>query len=154
MTVQNPPEHYHSLTVYLGMERAAEAIEFYKKAFGATEEFRLNSPDGRVGHAALRIGNSMLMLSEPCEQGMFDSPRSEGKTSFGLYLYLENADEVFGTAIEAGGIEIMPVADQFYGDRSGTLKDPFGHVWFVATHTQDLTPDEIRRRAEEMFKQG
>jgi PhnB protein len=152
MNVQNPPEHYHSLTVYLGVERAAEAIEFYKQAFGAVEAFRLDTPDGRVGHAALRIGNSMLMVSEPCDQGLFGSPKSEGKVTFGMYLYVEQADQVFRQAIEAGAQEVMPVTDQFYGDRSGTLKDPYGHVWFVASHTQDLTPDEIRQRAAEIFK--
>lgn len=154
MTVQNPPEHYHSLTVYLGVERAAQAIEFYKKAFGAVEEFRLDSPDGRVGHAALRIGNSMLMLSEPCDQGIFASASGEGKATFGMYLYVDNVDEVFNRAIAEGGEQVMPVADQFYGDRSGTLKDPYGHVWFVATHTQDLSSDEIRKGAEEMFRQS
>lgn len=154
MTVQNPPEYYHSLTVYLGVKRAAQAIEFYKKAFGAVEEFRLDSPDGRVGHAALRIGNSMLMLSEPCDQGIFASASGESKTTFGMYLYVDNVDEVFNRAIAAGGEQVMPVADQFYGDRSGTLKDPYGHVWFVATHTQDPSPDEVRKGAEEMFRQS
>lgn len=151
MNVQTPPEHYHSLTAYLGVERAAQAIGFYQQAFGAKVEFRLDTPDGRVGHAALRIGNSMLMLSEPCEQGFITSPQRLGKVSFGLYLYVDNVDQVFATALAAGAEQLMPVTQQFYGDRSGTLKDPFGHVWFIATHTEELSPEEIHRRGEEMF---
>jgi PhnB protein len=154
MSVQPIPEGYHSLTVYLGVQKAAQAIEFYKKAFGAIEDFRLDAPDGRVGHAALRIGSSMLMLSEPCEQGALGSPDIAGKPPFGLHLYVEDADATFRRALDAGAQQLTPVTDMFYGDRTGTLKDPYGHCWFIATHKEDLSPDEIRRRAEEMFKQG
>jgi PhnB protein len=154
MNVQAIPEGYHSLTVYLGVKEAAQAIEFYKKAFGAIEDFRLDTPDGRVGHAALRIGSSMLMLSEPCEQGALGSPDQTAKPPFGLHLYVKDADAVYQRAVDAGAESLTPVADMFYGDRTGTLKDPYGHCWFIATHKQDLTPDEIRKRAQEMFKQS
>lgn len=153
MSVQAIPECYHSLTVYLGVREAAQAIEFYKKAFGATEDFRLDTPDGRVGHASLRVGDSMLMLSEPCEQGALGSLDKTGKPPFGLYLYVEDADATYQRALDAGAEQLVPMADMFYGDRTGTLKDPFGHCWFIATHTEDLSPDEIRKRAEEMFRQ-
>ena len=154
MSVQPIPDDYRSLTLYLGVKGASEAIEFYKKAFGANEDFRLDTSDGRVGHAALRIGSSMLMLGEPCDEGVLGSPAANSKAASGLYLYVEDADQVFNRALDAGAEQIMPMADQFYGDRSGTLRDPYGHVWFIATHKEDLAPEEIRRRAEEMFKQA
>jgi len=154
MSVQSVPDDYRSLTIYLGVKGASEAIEFYKNAFGATQDFRLDTPDGRVGHAALRIGSSMLMLGEPCEEGVLGSPAADSKVPSGLYLYVDDADQVFSRALDAGAEQIMPMADQFYGDRSGTLRDPYGHVWFIATHKEDIAPEEIRRRAEEMFKQS
>ncbi|KFE53829.1 VOC family protein [Pseudomonas syringae] len=154
MSVQSVPDDYRSLTIYLGVKGASGAIEFYKKAFGATQDFRLDTPDGRVGHAALRIGSSMLMLGEPCEEGVLGSPAADSKVPSGLYLYVDDADQVFNQALDAGAEQIMPMADQFYGDRSGTLRDPYGHVWFIATHKEDIAPEEIRRRAEEMFKQS
>jgi len=154
MSVQSIPDDYHSLTIYLGVKGASEAIEFYKKAFGAVQDFRLDSPDGRVAHAALRVGNSMLMLGEPCDEGVLGSPETLGKVPSGLYLYVEDADQVFQRALEAGAEQVMPMSDQFYGDRSGTLRDPYGHVWFIATHKEELSPEEIHRRAQEMFKQA
>ena len=154
MSVQSIPDDYHSLTIYLGVKGASEAIEFYKKAFGAVQDFRLDSPDGRVAHAALRVGNSMLMLGEPCDEGVLGSPETLGKVPSGLYLYVGDADQVFQRALEAGAEQVMPMTDQFYGDRSGTLRDPYGHVWFIATHKEELSPEEIHRRAQEMFKQA
>ncbi|HEX8592331.1 MAG TPA: VOC family protein [Pseudomonas sp.] len=154
MSVQAIPEGFNSLTVFLGIKEAAQAIEFYKQAFGATEDFRLDTPDGRVGYAALRIGTSMLMMSEPCEQGALGSPEKSGKPPVGLHLYVQDADATYQRALDAGAEQLTPVTDMFYGDRTGTLKDPYGHCWFIATHKQDLSPDEIRKRAEEMFKQG
>jgi PhnB protein len=151
MSVKAIPEGQRSLTVYMGVAPADKAIEFYKKAFGATELFRLDGPDGRVGHAELQIGDSRLMLSEPCEQGGFTSPERGQKTSFGMHLYVTDVDTQFKRAIDAGGTVVEDVKDQFYGDRSGSLKDPFGHLWFVATHKEDLTPEQIRERAMEMF---
>jgi PhnB protein len=152
MSVKAIPEDFHSLTAYLMLQNAAEAIDFYQKAFDATEQFRLDTPDGRVGHAQLRIGSSVLMLSEPCGEGPLGGPDAQTRPAFGLYLYVEDADAVFDRAVKAGAESVMPMTDMFYGDRSGTLKDPYGHIWFIATHKEDLTPDEIHRRAAEMFK--
>ncbi|RRV06892.1 VOC family protein [Pseudomonas sp. v388] len=152
MTVKAIPEGYHSLTVYLGVVGAAHAIDFYRKAFDAVEEFRLDAPDGKVGHAELRIGDTRLMISEPCPDGPFSGLDSSGKPPFGLHLYVEDVDARFQQAIDAGAEVVRPVTHQFYGDRTGTLKDPFGHLWFVATHVEDLTPEQIRSRAQEMFQ--
>lgn len=151
MSVKAIPDGQHSLTVYMGVSPAAEAIEFYKKAFGATEMFRLDGPDGRVGHAELQIGDSRLMLAEPCDMGGFSSPEPGKKTSFGMHLYVTDVDAQFKRAIEAGATVVDDVKDQFYGDRTGSLKDPFGHLWFIGTHKEDLTPEQIRQRAMEMF---
>ncbi|AVE08067.1 glyoxalase [Pseudomonas palleroniana] len=153
MSVKPIPEGFHSLTPYLGVEQAAEAIEFYKKAFNATQVMRLDMPDGRVGHAELRIGDSPIMLGSPCDESPFGSPRDD-HTSVGLHLYVADVDAQYQQAIAAGGIAVSDPKDQFYGDRTGTLRDPFGHVWFLATHKEDLTEAQIRQRAIEMFKQG
>lgn len=127
MSVKPIPEGFHSITPYLGVEKAAEAIEFYKKAFNATQVMRLDMPDGKVGHAELRIGDSPIMLGSPCEESAFGSPRG-GHTSVGIHLYVDDVDRQYKQAIDAGGSAISEPKDQFYGDRSGTLKDPFGHV--------------------------
>jgi PhnB protein len=153
MTVNAIPEGYHSLTVYLSVTGASQAIDFYRKAFDAVEEFRLDAPDGKVGHAELRIGDTRLMISEPCSEGPMGSLEAGSKPPFGLHLYVENVDARFQQAIDAGAEVVRPVSDQFYGDRTGTLKDPFGHLWFIATHIEDLTPEQIRSRAREMFEQ-
>ncbi|KAA0944462.1 MULTISPECIES: VOC family protein [unclassified Pseudomonas] len=153
MSVKPIPEGYHSITPYLGIDKAAEAIEFYKKAFGATEIMRLDMPDGKIGHAELRIGDSAIMLASPCGEMAFGSPGKE-HTSVGLHLYVNDVDAQYKQAVAAGGIVISEPKDQFYGDRSGTLKDPFGHVWFLATRKEDLTVEQVRQRAEDMFKQG
>jgi PhnB protein len=151
MSVKPIPDGQHSLTVYMGVSPAADAIEFYKKAFGAQEMFRLDAPDGRVGHAELQIGDSRLMLSEPCDQGGFVSPQAGSKTSFAMHLYVPDVDEQFKRAVEAGASVVTEVQDMFYGDRSGSVRDPFGHLWFIGTHKEDLLPDEIRERAMKMF---
>lgn len=153
MSVKPIPEGQHSLTVYMGVSPAAEAIEFYKKAFGAHEMFRLDAPGGRVGHAELQIGDSRMMLSEPCEQGGFASPEPGSKTSFAMHLYVPDVDEQFKRAVEAGATVVSEVQDMFYGDRSGSVRDPFGHLWFIGTHKEDLTPEQIRERAMKMFGQ-
>jgi PhnB protein len=153
MSVKPIPEGYHSITPYLGVEKAAEAIEFYKKAFNATQVMRLDMPDGTVGHAELRIGDSAIMLASPCGEMAFGSPR-DGHTSVGLHLYVGDVDAQYKQAIAAGGISVSEPKDQFYGDRSGTLRDPFGHVWFLASRKEDLSEAQIHQRAEEMFKQG
>ena len=148
MTVKPSPEGQHSLMPYIGVTNAHAAIDFYIRAFGAVEVFRLDAPGGRIGHAELRIGDSTLMLADPCGQPPFgDSAGS----SIALHLYVEDVDARFTQAIKAGGEVVNAVQDQFYGNRSGTLRDPFGILWFVATRMEDLTPDEVRRRAEQMF---
>jgi PhnB protein len=153
MSVKPIPEGQHSLTVYMGVSPAADAIEFYKKAFGAREMFRLDAPGGRVGHAELQIGDSRMMLSEPCDQGGFVSPQPGSKTAFAMHLYVPDVDEQFKRAVAAGASVVTEVQDMFYGDRSGSVRDPFGHLWFIGTHKEDLSPDEIRERAMKMFGQ-
>ncbi|VVO25246.1 VOC family protein [Pseudomonas fluorescens] len=153
MSVKPIPEGFHSITPYLGIKKAAEAIEFYKKAFGATEIMRLVAPNGDIGHAELRIGDSAIMLATPCEAASLRSPEQTG-ISVGLHLYVNDVDKQFAQAIAAGGEMVSEVKDQFYGDRTGTLKDPYGHLWFLATHKEDLSQEEIARRAAEMFKQA
>ncbi len=154
MTVKPIPDGYHSVTPYLSIKGAAEAIEFYKRAFSATELFRLVAPSGEIGHAEIKIGDSPIMLADPCEEGAFRSPQSLGGSSVGIHVYVEDVDALFAQAVDAGAKAVRPVQDQFYGDRTGTLEDPFGHVWFLATHKEDLTPEEINKRAEALFKQA
>src|SRR6478672_4292497 len=137
------PEGYHTVTPYLYIRGAAEAIEFYKKAFGAVELFRMGASGGKVGHAEIKIGDSPMMLSdESAEMGAL-STQTIGGTPFSIMIYVENVDAVFNQAIAAGGEQIRPVADQFYGDRTGGLKDPFGFQWWLATHIEDVPPEEI-----------
>ncbi|TFF36420.1 VOC family protein [Pseudomonas sp. RIT623] len=152
MPVKAIPEGQHSLTPYLGIKNATQAIEFYKKAFGAIEMFRLEGPRGSVGHAELKIGDCSLMLGSPCdmEGGLKPSETIEAP-AVGLHLYVEDCDKVYAQAIAAGARPISEVKDQFYGDRSGTLQDPFNNLWFVSTHKEDLTPDEIRARAAKLY---
>jgi PhnB protein len=141
------PEGYHSVTPYLTIKDAARAIEFYKQAFGATEMFRMARPDGRVGHAELKIGDSPVMLSDEFPEMGARSPQTLGGTPVTIHLYVEDVDAVVRRAVGAGARLTRPVADQFYGDRNGSVTDPFGHVWWVATHQEDVPPDEMERRA-------
>lgn len=141
------PEGYHSVTPYLIVKDGTRAIEFYERAFGARLLFRMMRPDGRVGHAELEIGDSRVMLAdEHREIGAF-SPQSIGGSPVTIHLYVEDVDATAARAVEAGAQLTRPVADQFYGDRNGGLTDPFGHVWFVATHKEDVPADELERRA-------
>ncbi|BDU09880.1 MULTISPECIES: VOC family protein [unclassified Pseudomonas] len=152
MAVKPIPEGQRSITPYLGIKDAAKAIEFYKKAFGAVEMFRLEDPQGRVGHAELKIGDSSLMLGSPCDmEGGLKPSEDIEVPGVGLHLYVEDCDKVYANAIAAGAKPIKEVQDQFYGDRSGTLMDPFNNLWFVSTHKEDLTPEEIRARAAKLF---
>jgi PhnB protein len=148
MAVKAIPNGYHTATPYLIIKGAAEAIEFYKKAFGARELMRLADPTGKVGHAEIQIGDSPLMLADEHPEMGYCGPQAYGGTPVGLCLYVEDVDAQFERAVAAGGTAVRPVQDQFYGDRSGTLKDPFGHVWTLATHKEDLSPEEIQRRFE------
>ena len=140
------PDGYHTATPYLSIRGAAAAIEFYKKAFGAKEMLRYPMPDGKIGHAEIKIGNSPIMLADEHPEMDFRGPQSRGGTTVGMMLYVEDADKWFARAIAAGAKEMRPLKDQFYGDRSGTVTDPFGHVWTIATHKEDVTPEEMHRR--------
>lgn len=152
MTVKPIPDGYHSVTPYLIVNGAARAIDFYKQAFGATELLRMDGPDGSVGHAEIKIGDSPVMLADEHPQMGFRSPRTLGGAGISLMIYLENVDEVFPRAIAAGAKELRAIQDQFYGDRSGTLEDPFGHVWTISTHKEDLSNEEMIRRSQELLQ--
>jgi PhnB protein len=152
MAVKPIPEGYHSVTPYLLVQDAAAALDFYQRALGAAELFRLMTPDGQIGHAEIKVGNSPIMLADDCDtETAWHNPKVTGSTSIGLHVYVEDVDTLFAQSVAAGATVIRPVEDQFYGDRTGTLQDPFGHVWFLATHREDLTPEEIDRRARERF---
>jgi PhnB protein len=151
MAIKPIPDGYHSVTPYLIVSGAAKAIDFYKKAFGAVELLRMPGPDGRIGHAELRIGDSVLMLADERPEMGYRSPQSLGGTAVSLMVYVERVDEVFKRAVAGGAKELQSVKDQFYGDRSGSLQDPFGHTWTVATHVEDVSPEELRRRAEKFM---
>jgi PhnB protein len=141
------PEGYPRMTPYLIVDGAAKAIEFYKKVFGATEKMRMSSPGGKVGHAELTLGDSMITLADEHPVGGARAPHAYGGAAVSLMVYVPNVDETVKTAIASGATVVRPVENQFYGDRMGTLEDPFGHRWYVATHVEDVPPDEMARRA-------
>jgi PhnB protein len=142
------PEGFHSVTPYLIAKDAAAAMDFYKKAFDATEIERITDADGKVRHGEVKIGDAPIMITdESREFPDYQSPITRGGTPVHMYLYVPNVDEVFNRAIAAGAKELRPVQDQFYGDRVGGLTDPFGHIWYVATHIENVSPEEIMRRA-------
>jgi PhnB protein len=148
-TVKPVPAGYHALTPYIAVKGASDAIAFYKKAFGAEELFRMPMPDGRVGHAELQIGDSRFMLADEMpERGdaITRSPHALGGVTAGLCLYVPDVDALFGRALAAGAKERRPLKDQFYGDRSAVVEDPFGHLWTLATHVEDVSPEELKRR--------
>jgi PhnB protein len=153
MAVKPIPDGYHTATPYLIVKGAARAIEFYQKAFGAIEVMRMADPGGRVGHAEVKIGDSPIMLADEIPEMGYRGPQSLGGTAVSICLYVEDVDARFNRAVAAGAQVLRPVKDQFYGDRSGTLADPFGHVWTIATHKEDVAPEEMRRRAEAYMKQ-
>jgi PhnB protein len=152
MSVKPIPDGYHSITPYLIVNDAAGALEFYKKAFGATELLRFPGPDGRIGHAEMKVGDSVFMLADEHPQMGYRSPRSYGGTAVSILLYVPDVDAYFARAVAAGAKVTRPLQDQFYGDRTGTFEDPFGHVWTVATHKEDVTVEEMKRRSEELAK--
>jgi PhnB protein len=154
MPVKPIPDGYHTATPYLIVDGAARAIDYYKQAFGATELMRFDGPDGRVAHAEIRIGNSPIMLADEMPQMGYRSPQAYGGSPVGLMLYVTDADSVFAQAIAAGGQEVRAVQDQFYGDRSGNLVDPFGHMWTISTHKEDVSPEELHRRMAAMGSSG
>jgi len=147
------PEGFRGATPYLCCRDAARAIEFYKKAFGATEVMRLADPTGKVGHAEIRIGEAMIMLADEHPEFGFRSPLTYGGSPVGIHVYVDDVDSFFKQATAAGATMSRPPTDQFYGDRSGSLTDPFGHVWHFATHTEDVSPQELQRRYAAMTKQ-
>ena len=152
MAVQFIPDGYATVTPYLYIRDAARAIEFYKSAFGAIELFRMAAPGGRIGHAELQIGNSRIMLADEFPDMNVRGPESLDGTTVSFLIYVEDVDSEFNRAIAAGAKVLRPVKDQFYGDRSGTLADPFGHSWTIATHLEDVSPDEMNRRYESASK--
>jgi PhnB protein len=142
------PEGLSTLTPYLAVDDAANAIEYYKRAFGAKERSRMHGPDGKIGHAELQIGDGVFMLSDPFPQSSTKPPRELGGTSASVFMYVEDVDAVVEKAIDEGATLTMEVADQFWGDRFGSITDPFGHSWSIATHIEDLTPEEIEERGK------
>jgi PhnB protein len=151
--VKPVPEGYHSITPYLTIKDAAKAIEFYKKAFGAKEIGRISMPDGKIGHGELQIGNSRVMIADEFPEWGNKSPHTLGGTPVGLCFYTENVDDVFKQALKAGATtdNHMEVKDQFYGDRSGSVIDPFGYKWTIATHIEDMSFEEMQKRSDAMF---
>jgi PhnB protein len=148
MAVKPVPDGYHSVTPYLTVDDAAAAIEYYKSAFDATERVRMDAPDGKVSHAELEIGDSVVMLSDAFPQSTTRPPKELDGTSGSIFLYVEDVDAVAQRAVEAGATVTMEVADQFWGDRFGAVQDPFGHVWAIATHVEDVPPEEMEERAK------
>ena len=146
------PDGYHSLTPYLIIDGAAKAIDFYKRAFGATESLRMADPKGGIAHAEIKIGDSVIMLADEHPNMGYRGPRSLGGSAVSIMLYVTDVDGTFDRAVKAGAKAQRPVANQFYGDRSGTLEDPFGHIWTISTHVEDVAPEEMKRRAEAAFK--
>jgi len=150
MAVKPVPEGFHTLTPFLTVRNAARAIEFYKQAFGAKQRGDVaNDPSGKVMHAELQIGDSIIMLSDEFPEFGSLSPESGGSPSMGLHIYIENVDQAFDRAVKAGAKVEMPVMDQFWGDRYGRLKDPFGHKWSIATHIKDMSADEMKEAMDE-----
>ncbi|WP_439624247.1 VOC family protein [Gemmata sp.] len=146
MSVSHQPASYHTLTPYLIIKGAAAAIDFYKAIFDATEVMRMTGPDGTIAHAEVKIGDSIIMLSEENPAWGTRSPQALGGSPVGMCLYFPDVDARFDAAVAAGAKVVRPVADQFYGDRSGTVTDPFGHQWTLATHVEDVAPEEMMKR--------
>lgn len=154
MAVQYTPEGYSTVTPYIIVRDGAAALDFYVKTFGAVELERMEMPDGRVGHAEFTLGSSRLMLASEFPELEALSPETVGGTPVSLMVYVEDVDELFGRALAAGATELQPVQDKFYGDRSGTLRDPFGHRWTISTHIEDVTPEEMERRSKAWAEQA
>lgn len=146
------PDGYHHVTPYLSVKGAAAAIDFYKKVFGAVEVVRMPQPDGRIGHAELKFGESYVMLADEFPEMNVVGPKTLGNTSVGLLLYVDDVDKTVERAVALGAKIVKPVQDQFYGDRNGTIEDPFGHKWTIAVHIEDVSPEEMQRRMAAMAK--
>ena len=154
MAVRPIPDGYHTATIYLIVKGAAKALDFYKQAFGATELVRMEMPGGVIGHAEIKIGDSPIMLADEFPQMGAISPTTLGGTATGICLYVTDSDALFHRAVAAGATVSRPLQNQFYGDRTGTVIDPFGHVWTLATHVEDVSAEEMQRRMAEMMKQA
>jgi PhnB protein len=153
MKTKHIPDGYHTATPYLIVDGAARALEFYKQVFGAKELMRMPAPGGKVGHAEIKIGDSIIMLADEFPEMDARGPQSIGGTPVSLMLYFEDCDAVTTRAVSSGAKMLRPVQDQFYGDRSGTVLDPFGHKWTIATHKEDLSAGELQKRAAALFGQ-
>jgi len=151
--VKPVPTGFHTLTPHLVCKDAPKAIEFYKKAFGAKELSVLKSPDGKLMHAEVKIGNSILMIADVYE-GMNQDPKALGGTPVTIHMYVKDADKTYHQALKAGATETMPIMDMFWGDRYGIVADPWGHHWSIATHKEDLTPEQIMKNAAQAFAEG
>jgi PhnB protein len=147
--VKAVPEGYHSVTPYLAVQDGARAIDFYKQALGAKEIMRMNGPDGTISHAEIKIGDSIIMLSSAPPSGGLKSPQALGGSTVSIFLYVEDVDTVFNRAVSLGATSVQALENQFWGDRYGRLTDPFGHSWSLATHIEDVAPEEMGRRAQE-----
>lgn len=154
MAAKPIPDNYPLITPYLCVDGAAKAIEFYTKAFAASERLRIAAPEGKVGHAELVIGKSLIMLADEYPEMQFRSPATLGGSPVTIHLYVEDVDAFCQRAVAAGAQIVQPIEDRFYGDRNGTLKDPFGHVWSIATHKEDVSQEELQKRAAAMFASG
>lgn len=154
MTVKPIPDGYHTVTPYLILTGASSAIDFYVAAFGAKERMRMAGPDGKIGHAEILLGDSRVMLADEAPERGIQSPQSLGGAGVHLLLYVEDVDARFQRAVAAGGKVVRPLQDQFYGDRTGTLEDPFGHQWTLATHVEDLSDEEVRARLDAAVASG
>jgi PhnB protein len=148
MPTQPIPEGYNTVSPYLAVDDAAAAIEFYKRAFGAEETMRMDWGNGRIGHAELKIGDSHVMLSDPFPQSSTTSPKELGGTTGSIFMYVEDVDAVFKQAVDAGATATMEPENMFWGDRFGSITDPFGHVWSIATHVEDVPPEEMEERSK------
>jgi PhnB protein len=150
-SVKPIPDGHRTVAPYLAIKNAAAALEFYEQGFGAVETYKLIVPDGRVGHAEIRLGDSLIMLSDELPELGGKAPEALGGSPVSIHLYVEDVDAFVKRAVAAGARELKPVANQFYGDRSGQLQDPFGHLWWVATHKEDVASDEMQRRVRALF---
>jgi len=150
MAAKPIPDNYPRVTPYLAIDGAAAAIDFYKKAFGATERMRMGGPEGKIGHAEIEIEGGLIMLADEFPDMAFRSPKTLGGSPVTMHIYVQDVDAFCARAVAAGATVLRPVADQFYGDRSGQLKDPFGHTWSIATHVEDVSEEEMQRRAAKL----
>lgn len=149
MGVKPIPEGYNTVTPYIAVDDAAKAIEFYRRAFGAKERVKMEGPPGKISHAELEIGDSVIMLSDPFPQSPLKTPKEIGGTTASMLLYVEDVDEAVQQAVDAGAKITMEIENQFWGDRFGRVEDPFGHNWQIATHVEDVAPEEMAKRAEQ-----